>query len=117
MSTVISSFVSINCDALGCDKNVTFAQTEAAQAEALQEHPWLNSIRFVSTPDGRKFNYCSDTCEAKGIELGTHNKLEPKRIIADANPVSVNLAAQAAEQARLANEKLRQGQPVTVHQA
>lgn len=115
MSTVISSFVSLSCDAPDCDKNVTFPQTEQAQAEALLEHPWLNSLRFVNTPDGRKFNYCSDECEAKAIGLGTHNKLE-KRIITESNPASVNLAAKAAEQARIAEAKIRAGQSVTVHQ-
>lgn len=111
MSTVISSFVTINCDGLGCDKTVTFPQTEEGEKEAVQSSPWMNSLRFVQTPDSRKFTYCSDECEAKAAGAGVHNK---KVLIAPQGPNTVDLAAQAAARAAQATQALKSGGPVTL---
>lgn len=114
MSTVQSAFVTITCDGPGCPKTVTFPATEQGQAEAFQDYPWLSTLRGVGTPDKRQLSYCSDVCEANGLATGSHNKAERKRVIQSGNPAEINLAAQAAQQAREANEALRQGSPVTL---
>lgn len=107
MSTVLSSFVTITCDADGCDKSATFPQTPEGEKEAMQEHVWINSLRFVQTPDGRKFTYCSDECEIKSSAAGVHNK----QVIVPAKAENeVAMAAQAAERARKATEALKSGQ-------
>ena len=107
MATVISSFVSINCDNEGCGKNATFPQTPEGEKEAVQEHPWISSVRFIQTPDGRKFIYCSDECEITATGAGVHNK---PIIIAAGADKDVNLAAQAAQRAREATAALKSGQ-------
>lgn len=111
MSTVISSFVTISCDNLGCEKTVTFPQTPEGEQQATADNPWLNSIRFVGTPDGRKFTYCSDECEIKATGAGQHNK---KVIVTPTSPNDASLAAQAAERARQATQALKTGGPVTL---
>ena len=107
-------FITVSCDAPDCGKTATFPATEQGQADAFQDHPWLNSLRGVGTPDKRQLSYCSDECEAKGVALGAHNKLERKRIITSGNQAEVNLAAQAARQAAEATAALRSGGPVTL---
>jgi hypothetical protein len=114
LSTIVTQFVTISCDTDGCGKTATFPATDQGQNEALVDHPWLNSLRTVLMPDQRKLTYCSDECEAKGIAAGTHNKLEPKKIISAGNQAQVDLAARAAQQAADATAKLKQGQPVTL---
>lgn len=114
MSTVQSTFITISCDGPNCDKSVTFPATEEGQQEALEGSPWLKTLRGVGTPDKRQLSYCSDTCEAEGVATGAHNKVEKKRIIQTGNQADVNLAAQAAAQAREANKALRDGSPVTL---
>ena len=115
MSQLQFVFVTISCDGPGCDKTVTFPANEQGQAEALEDNPWLNTLRGVGTPDKRQLAYCSDECEAKGIAAGLHNKPERKRIIAPtAGKAEVDLAAKAAQQAREANEALHKGTPVTL---
>lgn len=114
MSTVISSFVTITCDAQ-CGKSVTFAQNEQAQNEAVKDNPWLQAIRFVNLPDNRKFGYCSDECEIKGIGTGAHNPVQPKPVIHTGSDQAIALAAQAQENARKAEAALKAGQGITVH--
>ena len=123
MSTIITQFATISCDALGCQKTVTFPATDQGQYEAQQDNPWLNSLRTVVMPDtipgtnppqNRKVTYCSDECEAKGIAAGTHNKLEPKKIIAAGGQAQVDLAARAAQQAAEATARLKTGQSIEI---
>lgn len=114
MSTVQSAFITITCDGPGCPKTVTFPATEQGKVEAFQDYPWLSTLRGVGTPDQRQLSYCSDECEAKGLANGSHNKIERKRVIQSGNQAEVNLAAQAAQQAREANEALHKGGPVTL---
>jgi hypothetical protein len=116
LTTVVSSFITITCDGT-CGKSVTFAQNEPAQQEAVKDNPWLGTIRFVNMPDNRKFGYCSDECELAGITAGSHNPVQPKPQIVTGTDASVALAARAAEQARLAQEALRKGTGVHVHEA
>ena len=111
MSTIINSFVTVTCDGDGCPKTITFPQTQEGEQEAIQNNPWLSSLRFVQTTDGRKYSYCSDECEAKGLGTGKHNKLE-KRIVSVGGPNAIEMAAQAAARAQKANEALHQGSGV-----
>jgi hypothetical protein len=111
MSTVIAQFVTITCDSPECQHTVTFAQNEAAQAEAVHDNPWMSTLRFINVPDNRKFGYCSDTCEAEGIKTGQHNPIEQKKIDPSvATPAQIQLAALAADNARKATEALKTGQ-------
>jgi len=115
LSQLQSTFITISCDNPECNKSVTFAANEQGQAEALEDNPWLNTLRGVGTPDKRQLAYCSDECEAKGIASGLHNKPERKRIIVPtASKAEVDLAAKAAAQAHEATEALRKGTPVTL---
>lgn len=111
MSTVLQTFVTVTCDNPMCDKTVTFPQTQEGEQEVLQSHPWMNSLRFVQLPDNRKFTYCSDECEAKGVASGTHNK---QLIVRPQGPNSAELAAQAALRAQQATAALKSGGPVTL---
>ena len=106
MPTVISSFVTITCDGRDCLKTVTFPQTEEAEKQAMIDNVWMQSLRFVQTPDNRKFTYCSDECEAIATGLGVHNKAV---IVPATQPNSVGLAAQAAARAAEATRALKAG--------
>ena len=107
MSEITTSFVTISCDAPECSNTVTFPQTEEGGKTAFAENAWMHSLRIVSPVDQRKFIYCSDTCEAKGLATGVHNK---QVIVPAQAPNSVDLAARAAERARAATEALKSGQ-------
>jgi hypothetical protein len=108
------AFVTISCDNPDCTREVTFQANEQGKTEAFEDNPWLNSLRVVGTADQRQLSYCSDECEAKGLGSGAHNKPERKRVITGVNQAHVNLAAQAAEQARTATKAMREGSPVTL---
>jgi hypothetical protein len=111
MATVISSFVTLSCDGPDCEKTVTFPQTPEGENDARQSNPWINALRFVQTPDQRKFTYCSDECEIRSTGQGHHN---PKTIVAAQGPNAVDLAAQAALRAQQATQALKAGGPVTL---
>lgn len=114
MSTQQTSFITLACDGPNCNKSVTFRATAEDKAKAEYDNPWMVvSMRAVAATDGRQFNYCSDVCEAEAIATGSHNKLEPKRVILG-NAQQAQLAAQAAAQAAQAQAAIKAGQPVTV---
>jgi len=112
MTTVITPFVTIKCDGPNCNKEVTFEQTQEAQAEAQKEATWLTTMRFVSTLDNRKLGYCSDTCEIEAAGIGTHNVKAARRIITG-DDQKVQEAAIAAANAAKAQTALRAGLPVS----
>jgi hypothetical protein len=94
---------------------VTFALSAEKATFDMPENVWLKSMRMVQTLDARKFVYCSDVCEAKAIEAGTHNLPEPKRIIDNvATPAQVQAAADAAKAQEAATQAIKAGQPVTL---
>jgi hypothetical protein len=107
MSIVSNSFIEIRCDGPGCSKTVTFPQTAEGEQQALQANPWLNMIRSIQTYDNRKFVYCSDECEVRGIGTSQHNKQESKILTGDAR--TMEMAAQEAARAREATNALRKG--------
>lgn len=111
MSTVVSSFVTLTCDHGECSHTITFPQTPEGEKEAMQSTPWMNALRFVQTPDGRKFTYCSDECEIKSAGAGTHNQ---KVLVTPQGPNAVDLAAKAALHAQQATQALKAGGPVTL---
>jgi len=116
LSTIVTSYVTISCDAEGCGKTATFNQTQEAEAEAIKANPWLTTVRFVTTMDKRKLNYCSDACEVSASGKGQHNPLEPKKIVAG-NERDVNLAAQAAAAAAKAEAAMKAGTGIQVVQS
>ena len=111
MGELVQSFVTLTCDGPECDKTVTFLQTQEAAQKAFQDNVWLNSARTILTIDQRKLTYCSDTCEAKGLALGIHNK-QVLEVPKGSN--AVELAAQAAARARQGGEALKKGAPITI---
>jgi hypothetical protein len=111
MGELIQSFVTLSCDGPGCDKTVTFLQTQEEAQKAFQENVWLNSARTVLTIDQRKLTFCSDSCEAKSVATGVHNKqvLEVPK-----GNNAVELAAQAAARAKQGVDAIRKGAPITI---
>jgi hypothetical protein len=107
MGAISNSFITIKCDGPECSKTVTFPQTIEGEQEALKTNSWLSTVRFIQTYDNRKFVYCSDECEAKGIGTSQHNKLDKKILTGDAQ--TMKIAAQDAERARQATDALRKG--------
>jgi hypothetical protein len=114
LPTIQSTFVTVTCDA--CEKSVTFPATKQGQGEAIHDNPWLNNLREVMLPDGRRFSYCSDVCEADGVAKGTHNKPEEKKIITQGNDATVSMAAKAAAQAAAIQAAMRTGSGITIEQ-
>lgn len=100
------TFITISCDAPGCEKTATFAATDQDVRQAEVDHPWLTSIRNIGTVDKRQFTYCSDECEIKSVAAGAHNK---QTIVSATNQAQVDLAARAAAQARQATDALKTG--------
>jgi hypothetical protein len=101
MSRSISSFVTISCDAPGCEKNATFPQTQQGEQEAIAVNPWIGTVRFVVVPgptaeSQRNLTYCSDECEVLGTSGGSHNQ-GPTRVQLAANQAQIELAAKAAQ--------------------
>lgn len=114
MGIIDSNIRTISCDGPGCDKQVTYDRKNEKTTFELPENIWLRATRVVQTADGRNLVACSDVCEVKSVETGTHNIPEPPKIVTAANPAAIALAAQAAANARQADEAIRTGQPTKV---
>lgn len=124
MSIVNTLVQTIRCDAPGCEKFVTFAQSQAE--ETIKANPWLKNVRIVGAllkehpqaPD-KSFTYCSDICEVEGVKTQKHNYKEPNLIQMPSGDqlAAVRAAAQAAEAARTAEIALREGAPVSIQPA
>lgn len=118
MSIVDNSYRTVTCN--GCDKTVTFpTQNEAAVKEVLDANPWMKTLRVVQQiAGGRNFAYCSDACELAGVASGAHNPEEPKKIIGTpAGAGQIAAAAAAAREAEKATKAMKEGSPVTLHNA
>lgn len=104
-----TNFITFTCDE--CSKTTTFQMTQDDRSKAITEDPWIDTIRVIKRAgDGAEVLYCGDECEIKAAGAGKHNKPEEKKIIVDAgNSASVQLAAKAAEAARAATAKIKQG--------
>lgn len=105
-----TSFVTFSCDE--CNLTVTFQGTKEDKEKAIAgEAPWISTIRVVKRANsGEEFLYCSDSCEITATGKGAHNPPVESKIITDAgNSASVQLAAKAAEAARAATAKIKQG--------
>lgn len=114
MSILDSAFRTVTCD--GCNKTITFQQQDQeAMKKAVEDNPWLKTLRIVQTSQGRNFAYCSDECELKSVSEGKHNPEEPKRVIAAPSASAMAQAAAAAKQAEEATRNIKSGQPVTLH--
>ena len=114
MSIIDSAFRTISCDGPGCLKSVLYDRKDEKVTFEAPENIWLKTTRVVQTADGRNFTYCSDICEVKGAETGKHNIPEAPKIIQPTNPAAIAMAAQAAANARLADQQIRDGQPAKV---
>jgi hypothetical protein len=109
MSIIDSVIRTIKCDAPECTKEVLFDRKEEKTIFENPDNVWLKSTRVVQSADGRNLVYCSDTCEVKGTATGTHNLPEPPKIHTASNPAAIAAAAQAAANARQADQSLRDG--------
>lgn len=109
MSILDTVVRTIKCEAEGCPNEVIFDRKEEQQVFAKPENAWMKGIRLVQTADGRNIAYCSDDCEVKGVATGKHNLPEPKRIIESGNSAAVQAAAQAAANAKAAEQIVRSG--------
>jgi hypothetical protein len=114
----------IKCDAPGCDKTVTYAESEAAQA--IKDNPWVRTVRILQNvfslnpqQPPRVFVYCSDPCEVKGVESGAHNPIEKKIIQPPTGDAlaAVKAAAAAAEANRAGTQALKEGRDVSIQSA
>jgi hypothetical protein len=115
MGLIDSAVRTITCNGPECKHTVTFDRRLEKQTFDTPGNEWMKSIRIVQTVDARNLVYCSDACEAKGVETGSHNLPEPKRIVDGvANAAAIEAAAQAAKQAEAATAALKAGQPVTL---
>lgn len=121
MSIIETAFRTITCNAEGCPNTATFdvqyANTPAGNKELLEANLWIKTTRVVSLiADGRNFCYCSDVCEVKGIESGTHNPVEKKVIEMPSGPAleAVKRAALAAKATEEGTKALKDGRPVNI---
>jgi hypothetical protein len=93
---------------------VTFDRRTEKETFDAPGNEWMKTIRIVQTVDARNLVYCSDVCEAKGIETGTHNLPEPKKLVEGvANQAAIQAAAAAAKMAEQATTALKNGPIVT----
>lgn len=109
MTIVDSAIRNITCDAEGCTKAVLYDRKDEKTVFDNPDNAWLKTTRVIQTADGRNFTYCSDLCEVNGTGSGKHNIPEPKKIVETTNPAAIAMAAQAAAQARQADQTLREG--------
>jgi hypothetical protein len=121
MSLTNTTVQTIKCDAPGCDKELTFAQSQTP--EFVKNNPWLRSVRivqgiFTENPQipNKVFVYCSDTCEVNGTGTGKHNPIEKKLVEMPTGEAlaAVRAAAQAAEATRVGDQALREGKGINV---
>jgi hypothetical protein len=110
MTAVVTTYQSINCD--GCEKTLTFEKNEGPQAS--QDHPWINHMILVQTPDGRQFSYCSTLHAIEHGGTGVWNRPEEKKVITMGSTEAVNLAAKAAAKAKQFTDQIKAGQPAQV---
>jgi len=67
----------IKCDGPDCPNQIEYP-VEMAQI-VMKQTPWMRTLRFISTPDKREFQVCSDVCNIKLIQTGVLNPpVEPK---------------------------------------
>lgn len=114
MSIIDSNIRAISCDGPECTKQVLYDRKDEKTTFELPENAWLRSTRVTQTADGRNLVYCSDTCEVKGTATGKHNIPEAPKIVTATNPAAIVAAAQAAAQAKAAEQAIRDGQPTKV---
>lgn len=115
MGLIDSAVRTMTCNGPGCPHTVTFDRRLEKQTFDTPGNEWMKAIRVIQTIDNRTLIYCSDTCEVKGVETGSHNLPEPKRLVeGTANAAAIEAAAAAAKQAEAATAALKTGQPVTL---
>ena len=102
----------VKCELLECPREASFDM--ATKEKVMADNPWLRTYRTVQTGDNRFIGYCSDTCEVRGVTSGKHNVPDPPKIVPAANAGAIALAAQAAANAKKAEQAIRDGQPANI---
>lgn len=102
----------VKCDEAECGHVATFDLKDTKKA--LEDFPWLRTVRVIKTGDGREFLYCEDECEIKAVSKGVHNTLEPKRIVVTDDLKGVN---KAAEQLAETDKAIREGKDTSIQVA
>lgn len=113
MPIINLQYRTITCDK--CGKTITFEATNGLLADVVEANPWLKTNRAVQTADSRVFSYCSDVCEIENVGTGIHNAPEPKQVQQPTGGATA--IAQAAAEARrrqLANDAIKNGEPIKV---
>ena len=100
-------FRTISCNGAGCEKTITYPMNEAK--EAVEQNPWLKTVRLVQVEGKPPFVYCSDSCEVSGVTTGQHNPAEIRPTIVQGSSASIKAAAMAAESAQRATRELKAG--------
>jgi hypothetical protein len=115
MSVIDQVFRTFTCNNPSCSKTLTWPAQE--EQKVFQENEWLMGLRVVNTLDNRRFSYCSDICEIKGVETGQHNLVQKPKVEIPTGPAvdAIQKAAQAAAQAEAATKALKEGAQVTLH--
>jgi hypothetical protein len=125
MGVVDTTFRTITCtgftknaetgEVTPCPHTITYEVSKEKETFEAPENVWMKSLRAVQSLDNRRFNYCSDLCEASAVESGVHNLPEQKRIISNvATPAQIEAAAAAARNAEKATAAIKQGAGVSL---
>jgi hypothetical protein len=125
MGVIDTTFRTITCngtvknaetgEVTACPHTITYEVAKEKETFEAAENVWMKSLRAVQSLDNRRFNYCSDLCEATGVEAGLHNLPEQKRIISNvATPAQIEAAAAAARNAEKATAAIKQGAGVSL---
>ena len=104
----------IKCDGPDCPNQIEYP-VEMAQI-VMKQTPWMRTLRFISTPDKREFQCCSDVCNIKLIQTGVLNPpVEPPKGetqgtgVAIANEGDMKAAQAQADASRKSDQNLKSG--------
>lgn len=116
MAIVDLVYRTITCNGPDCKNTVTFEQKDIKKA--VDETPWMKTLRILQTADGRNLSYCCDVCEVKGVGTETHNAPEEKKVIETPSASAteqIQRAAKEAQDREAATQALKTGKPVKLH--
>jgi hypothetical protein len=116
MSVINEQYQIMSCDAPGCDKVIAFECSQGIPKDIVEANPWVKTSRVTRTFDGRILSFCSDVCQIKSIETGSHNAPEPKQVqqVAGGGAAAIAQAAAEARRRQLATDAIKAGEPAKV---
>lgn len=99
----------IKCDSEGCKNEIAFDPSPAAAQLVIAANPWMNTVKVVTTGDGRNLCYCSDECVVKAATSGVLNMPTKKVIDIATGANAMKAAVQQAEMQKASDAALKQG--------